>query len=109
LPGGLNDRRRRRLLGRQDGLADSKGAEGEDLAHHDRNGSKDEDLGAEHDRTTGYGRQRGADRACAVLGAHHQHTEYPENELAEKDADQAPASRIADDLGGVHCPGAKNA
>ena len=85
----------------------AKAAEDEDLAHHHRHGTEHEDLGGEHERAAGHGRERGADRSCAVLGAHDQDTQDPEDELAEEDTDQAPAGWIVDDVGGAHRAGAQ--
>ena len=97
------------VLGRQDGLAEGEGAEGENLADHHGHRSEHDDLGAEYHRTAGNGRQRGADGARSVFGAHDQHTQDPEYELPEEDADQAPAGGIVDEVGGAHRAGAQSA
>ena len=71
-----------------------KAAKHQHLAHHQRHHAEHQGLGRQHQRAVGHGGQRGPDGAGAVLGAHHQHPEHADGQLAEQDAGQALADRV---------------
>ena len=84
----------RRRMARQNGLAEEEAGEGQNLAHHERDGAHHDHLAGQEQRAPRGGGQRGADGPAAVLAGDGQDAEDADGQRAEGQPGQGLVGRI---------------